>query len=122
MQIVLPATAFTPTEAELKEIIEHGPYTEPLSDVYPLLQLPRVRDRPQLAARRPPLGRRIHRPPHTAGEKDFAALDGLLLRQGLRYFERRLRRAEGAGRHARAGGKGAAQAADNGPRRALGVP
>ena len=67
VQIVLPATAFTPTEAELKEIIQRGPYTEPLSDVYPLLQLPRVRtaprDRPQLAGRRPPLARRIHRPP-----------------------------------------------------------
>ena len=37
------------------------------------------RDRPQLAARGPPLARRIHRPPHTAGEKDFAALAGLLL-------------------------------------------
>ena len=43
MQIVVPATAFMPTEAELKEIITHGPYTEPLSNVYPLLQMSRVR-------------------------------------------------------------------------------
>ena len=54
VQIVVPATAFTPTEAQLKEIITLGPYTEPMSDVYPRLQLPRVRTARPPAARRPP--------------------------------------------------------------------
>ena len=31
-----------PTEMELKAILDEGPYTEPLEDVYPLLQVDKV--------------------------------------------------------------------------------
>ena len=33
----MPTAAFTPTEAQLKEIMVRGPYTRPLEDVYPIL-------------------------------------------------------------------------------------
>ena len=70
----MPTAAFTPTEAQLKEILARGPYTEPLEDVYPMLNPEAVRHllcphaspprTPRLASRaataaapRPPTGR-----------------------------------------------------------------
>ena len=42
IEVILPVTAFMPTESELAEIIVCGPYTQPMGSVYPMLQPAKV--------------------------------------------------------------------------------
>ena len=50
IEVILPVTAFMPTESELAEIIVCGPYTQPMGSVYPMLQPAKVCAPPLLQA------------------------------------------------------------------------